>query len=899
MPPVAARPSARYRSVIVVFILAFILLGFFALGRLPIDLPPSGDALRLNVRVSAPGLTAPVIEELLTRRLETLLTGVPGVVAMESVTTTDNASIDLQLNHRRDIDTAQRDVMTRLERAKASWPASVDPPAVMLTDTASASMEFTLTSKTHDALALRDWVEAEFAKRLRELSGVATVDVQGGAVREILVMPDQRRLAGYGLSFEDLLQAIRKNPELDPRAGQLPAKKRGRREPMLSGSLAAVAAIPVTLPDGESIRLSEVAGLVFSQPANSAASRMDGAEAVKVVVHKQAQVALSEVVEQVRSQVDWMRANGLIPVGIEVHPVSGRFDEARQPLRKMAYAFLAGFILVLSAAHLLWGRGRRTLMLGVIIAVSLQGVFIAMALSGVALDVMTLGGLVLGTGLFGGSVMLMFEKTTRLAPAPVSSVSPVIAAAVILVAALAPAWFVGGELAALYREFIAVFAGAWLLAALQAAWLVPMFDSRRQEKVQWNAAVGHAMARIRQSYDGLLRRLLPKAGLILFVATVTMAGLAAVLFAKVRETPMPNEPVGREIVLRLLGPDSAGLVALANDITQRLRSLPELREVSHSAQVTREEWMLRMDEVRAQELGVDIAQAGKALAIVLNGIPAGSFRDADHHYNVRIRLPPEESDNVATGKILLLGELENRPAVHLHDVATLERVVVPAQIRQHNGRPVIELVARIASEPSPGQIMKKVNAALDGMKLPSGYQLSFGRSGKTAPEGRGLMAPVMSVSLIVVVIMWLYRSLQLALLIVLATGATLVGTGALLLLFGMILSPPVWLGALLLLGISAGHAAAMVVQCEVQQPELSLSQRVSQAARHRLGPLFAMVLTAVLGMLSLMWINGNVSVLHTLIIVLAIGLLVSLLINLLLTPLMYSLAARKEQTPLS
>lgn len=898
MSPAAARPSARYRSAIVISVLAFMLLGFFALGRLPIDLPPSHDAPRLNIRISAPGLTAPISEEKLTLPLEAVLAGVPGVVTMESVTASGSASIDLYLDHRRDIDAVQRDVMARLERARASWPASIDPPSVTLIDHSSASMEFNLTSGTHDPLALRDWVEAEFAKRLRELPGVAAVDIAGGTVREILVMPDQRRLAGYGLSFEDLLQAIRKNPEVDSRAGQLPVKKRTRREPMLSGSLAAVAAVPVVLPDGESIRLSEVARLTLTQESTSTPLRADGAEAVKVTVHRQAQAALSDVVGRVRSHVDWMRANRLIPDGIEIQSLSGRFDEARRPLKKMAYALLIGFVLVLSAAHLLWGRGRRTLMLGVITVASLQGVFIAMALSGMALDVMTLGGLVLGTGLFGGSVMLMFAGTARPTRAPVNGVSPVMAAAVALVAALVPVWFVGGELSALYREFIAVFAGAWLLAALLAWWLVPMFDTRRRGgQAPWNAAVSHAMARLRHSYDGLLRRLLRRAVLGLAVAAVTMAVLGSVLFVKIREAPAQNGPPGQEVVLHIQGPDGAGLSALADDIAQRLGSLPELRQVSHSAQVSREEPMLRMDDERARELGVDIAAVGKALAIALTGITAGHFRDADHRYNVRMRLPPEESDGVATGKILLLGELENRPAVHLRDVATLERVVVPAQIRRHNGKPAIEVTARIASESSPDQAMKTVNATLDGMKLPAGYRLFFGRGGVTAPEKRGPIAPGVSLLLIMAVTTLLYRSPRLGLLITLTAGVTLIGTGAALLSFGMTLSPPVWLGALLLLGISAGHATVWVARCEAPWPRLPWLRRLKQAARYQFGPLFAMVLTAILGMLSLMWINGSASVLHTLVIILATGLLVSLLINLLLTPLLYWLVTRKEQTP--
>ena len=539
MPPAAARPSARYRSVVVVLLLAFILLGVFALGRLPLDLPPSRDAPRLNLRISAPGLIAPVLEEQLTQRLERALADVPGVAAMDSITTSGEVSIDLSLNHRRDIDRVQRAVMARLEPATTSWLSALDAPTLALADGVSKVAEFTLTSGARDALALRDWVEAEFAKRLRELPGVAAVDIEGGIVREILVLPDQRRLAGYGLSFEDLLQAIRRNPEADPRARAAPMKGRSRREPLQSGNLAAVAALPVMLPGGETIYLSEVAGLTLSH-APEAALRVDGAEAVRVTVAKQPRAALSEVAEEVRAHVDWMHANQLIPDGIEIHSFVSQLDAARKPLRKMAYAFLVGFVLVLAAAHLLWGSGRRTLMLGVIIVAAVQGVFIAMALSGVALDVMTLGGLVLGTGLFGGAVMLMFEGTAQ--PAPVHGVSPVIAAAVAMVMALVPVWFAGGELSALYRELVVVFGGAWLLAALLAWWLVPMFDTRRrQAETPWNAAASHVMSGMRHLYDRLLRRLLQRAVLALVVAALTIAALAAVVFMKSRAMSAPIE----------------------------------------------------------------------------------------------------------------------------------------------------------------------------------------------------------------------------------------------------------------------------------------------------------------------------------------------------------------------
>jgi multidrug efflux pump subunit AcrB len=237
----------------------------------------------------------------------------------------------------------------------------------------------------------------------------------------------------------------------------------------------------------------------------------------------------------------------------------------------------------------------------------------------------------------------------------------------------------------------------------------------------------------------------------------------------------------------------------------------------------------------------------------------------------------------------LLGELEHRPAAHLRDVATLQRVVVPARLRRHNGIPEIGITASLAEGYSSEQMMTETDRLLDKIKLPSGYRLMPGRGDDATRNTNGLTALALAGLLMFVAQAWLQRSWRPALAITLASGATVVGTGAALLLSGMPWSPPVWLGALLLFGIAAGHAATLAAARE--KPQLR------QIARHQFRPLFAMVLTAALGMLALMWVNGSVSGLHILITVLLTGLPVSLLINLLLTPLLYWLFLRKEQTP--
>lgn len=894
MPPAAARPAGPYRFLFALTTFAVLLLGFLALGRLPVDMLPSRDAPLLRVQVAVPGLTAPVIEEKITQPLETALTGAAGVTAVESVTTPGRVTVNLYLKHHRVIDAAQQDVTARLEHVRTTWPASIGPPVVSVIDASSDVMEFAITSRRHDLLALRDWTDNEFANKLRELSGVADVAAEGGAVREILVSPDQRRLAGFGLSFGDVLQAVRKTPEADAGTRVPRLKGRARHELIQSGNAAAVAAMPVALPSGESVPLSEVARITLRREPDPGSVRFEGEPAVKVIVRKESSSAMSDVVERVHAHIEWMRANSLIPAGIEIHPLSHRIDEARKAVRQIAAALIGGVVLVLLVAHLLLGEGRRTLILGVIVATSMQAVFIAMAFSRLALDVVTLGGMTLGTGLFGACAILMFENRTRFARGEVSPLRLILVTAAAIPVALVPVLFAGGEVGALFQELVPVFCGAWLVSALLAFLLVPAFDARarRHESEQWNALISRAIAHARHVYGGLLRRCLRRPAIVSILALLLVGVVTYLFLHKRQEFPLSDNQRAGEIVLRLQGPDRGRLVQLGDDIVQRMRAIPDLRDVKSSAQAHHEELSLNMDVERARALGVDITAAGKALAIALTGVSAGSFRDAEHRYDIRVRLPPEESaTDAALGKILLLGELSDRPAVHLRDVATIARVDAPDRILRYNGMPMIELSAASANGAVSPLAMTRLRELFKHYRLPTGYRLFYGGPGKAAEESRsqGLTALGWALFLIFIVQALLQRSLLRATLVTFAAFSALAGVGAAALIFGIPLVSSVWTGALIVLGVAAVYAA--VPAASITGPRAT----IAQAAKHQFRPLLAVTLMALSGMLPLLSVESGAAVLFPLVIIGVNGVLFSFAASLLLVPALYSLGARKEQ----
>ena len=894
--PVAAPAFARFRAPIALSAAALGLLGVFAFERLPVDFLPSLEAPHLRVQVSVPGLTPAEIEDKVMLPLEGALLGTPGVITVESVATPGNTVVDLYLHHFRDVDAVQREVAARLEHLKTTLPEAVATPTLSRLDAARAAAELTVTARERDPLALRDWVDGELVKRLRELPGVATVQARGGVVREIVVRPDQRRLAGFGIGFDDIIQALQKAREPEARISTPPVMHRHGRELMQSGNVAAVAAMPLTLPSGESIPLSEVAEVTLGEETGAGRVSPNGAEPVTLTVQNQPRAVRADVSEHVRAQIDWLRANRLIPEGIEVRFLTRPFDQAKQVTRRLVAALVSGVLLALLTAYLISGSGRRTWILAVIQVVSVQTVFVGLWLAGQALNATTLGALALASGLLGACAILMFERAKPAADAP--SVSPVMTA-MILPVALASLAFAGGEIEALFREFMLVLTGAWVISALLAWIMVPAFDSARRRAKPWTMTARRAMQNTRRFYGRLLGVLLRRPWLPPILALVLAGAMVVAFFLRYHEIlPAFNPVPGAAMTWRLRGPDATRLAALGDDLRQRLRALPGLSEVENSARFTQEQYVLHLDDARAGELGLDITEVGRALAIALTGVSAGSIRDADRRYAIRMQLPPRESaDAVTRGRLLLLGELKHRPAVYLRDVATVERSAVPEEIRHENGRPEIRVTATVAADATPRRVAAAMHRALEGYTLPPGYELSGDGDGDSAArDAQEKMLPALALSFVFAALILWQRSWRVAILV--TACALIVAAAVTALLVNIPLPFGIWFGAVIAIGIAAFYAAVFLMVIEASRRAGVLSRRIlAQTARDLSRPMLTMTLMAIAGTVPLMLLGGTVAVLRSLVIIVAASLILAFLASVLLIPPLYYLMTRMEQSP--
>jgi multidrug efflux pump subunit AcrB len=586
------------------------------------------------------------------------------------------------------------------------------------------------------------------------------------------------------------------------------------------------------------------------------------------------------VSKQIKAHDDWMRVNRVVPDDISIHPLRSQFTEARHAFRRIALALVAGFVLALFTGRMLLGNGRRGVLLGVVMLVSVQSAFLWMALLKISLDAITLGGLALGTGFFGGSAILLFGRAHQPADGRAILKNPLIIAALTLLAALLPLLFVRGGIDEAFRGLIPVWLLAGFVSVLFSLLLVPAFDRGNP------AQAADADTSTEKFPAHQPRRWRRDTTMLFLTAFILTALLLAALVIKRNEVSPLND--AGAITLSLQGEDRERLAVFAEDLARRLRAMPSLRNVSHGAQPSQEEFQLRMDDSRARERGIDITEAGRALAIALTGISAGSFSDAEHRYDIRLRLPPDESANdIAMGRVLLLGELEHRPAVYLRDVARIEHASAPARLLRRNGIPAVEIMASPAQGTSPGQAWDGMRKVLDDYPLPAGYRLTYPDHGDFPETYRDWNPALFGMALLFVFVAlaaW-QRSLRAAFAVAVVAAIVVTGTGLVLWLLDVSLSPSVELGGLILLGIVAGQAATGVASlAQSGDQDAQQSMKPPYSSGHPFHMLMIQTLVAVAGMTPLLFISDAASRLHPVMLTMETGLLLSLPVILFVVP---------------
>jgi hydrophobe/amphiphile efflux-1 (HAE1) family protein len=469
-----------------------LVLGSVYVGRIPVDLLPRIVYPQVRVNVSNPGVEPAVLEETIAKPLEAALATTEGLTRMAADVSTGMVNITLDFDYGVDVDFALQDAAKNVERIRGRLPEEADPPNINKSDPSQQQIyQVAFSSGTRNQIALRQWVDQRLRPQLLSVPGVAAIEIFGGLVREIQVELDPDRLRGFGLSVSQVINALRSENQ-DMAAGRISTVDREMVGTTAGKfhSLEDIRGVLLTAPSGARVPLRDIASVRDTSQEQRSWARLNGIPAVRIGIQKQPEANTVEVVAGVAAKIELLASSGYMPPDIK-HEVT--YDQSyfiSQALKSVRDAAIIGALLSMLVIVVFLRSFRKTFIIGVSIPLAILATFVMMGIGDLTLNIMSLGGLALGTGLLLDNAIVMLEniyrrrETDGLDPEEAAHVgaaevtSPVIASTTTNIASVAPFLLITGLSALIFRELILTISFAILASLPLALTLIPMLAAQ-------------------------------------------------------------------------------------------------------------------------------------------------------------------------------------------------------------------------------------------------------------------------------------------------------------------------------------------------------------------------------------------------------------------------------------
>lgn len=409
--------SVRRPVATVMVFVGVVLLGVISLRNLSIDLLPDLSFPKLSLLTEYPGASPEEVEQLITDSLESLLAPIPGVKRVSSVSREGISLVTLEFHWGTDMNFALLHAKEKVEEARSLLPGDCPVPRLIEMDPASKPIVTAVveSARPGDAGAgladRRETAELLVKPRLEQLDGVSRVDVQGSGEREVVVAVLPEKLALFHVGYEEVAAAIRDwNQQV---LGGTVKKDNIRFVVKVEGEIREpeeIAGIPLRTLEAGHVLIGDVAKVRFAEKIQQGEIRLDRRPAIALMIYKEASgntVAVSAAVQrafrQLESEFPELRF-------VTVSEESGLIVSAISNLKQ---ALLQGGLLAFLVLLLFFQNWRDPILIAVVSPISVLATFTLMFFAGVNLNIMSLGGLALGIGIFMDNAIVVIENMYR------------------------------------------------------------------------------------------------------------------------------------------------------------------------------------------------------------------------------------------------------------------------------------------------------------------------------------------------------------------------------------------------------------------------------------------------------------------------------------------------------
>ena len=482
------RLAIRRPLTILMALLALVLMGGVAYTYLHVDrLPPVSIGV-VSVSASLPNASAENVALLITEPIENAVSGISGVDTISSTSSEGSASVIVQLADGYDPNRADLDIQQAMGPITRQLPTNVTAPVVRKFDpNASPILNVAFTGAPLDQLY--DIATNQIQPALQSVPGVGQVNISGGLQREIEVQVDYSKLAGYGVTMQQVSSALSGANVAVP-SGSVPvgAQTINVVPQGLFTNVADIQNVLVTdSPSSGPIRVGDVANVVQTYKTQTNLQRLNGRDAVGLSITPNSDANTVQVADAVQAELEHLKT--LLPAGTSTTVVNDQSVFTRASLdsiqRDLALAVILVAVVILVFLH----DWKHTIIVLCAIPTSLISTFLVMYLLGFTLNTMSMMALALMIGILVDDSIVVLENIHRhlqLGETPMQAAlngrgeMGMAALAITLadVVVYTPIAFMSGSIGQLFRQYRLTVVAATLFSMLASFTLTPMLASR-------------------------------------------------------------------------------------------------------------------------------------------------------------------------------------------------------------------------------------------------------------------------------------------------------------------------------------------------------------------------------------------------------------------------------------
>lgn len=404
---------------------ALVVGGVLAWRALPIDAYPDIAPTQVKLILKAPGMTPEEVESRVITPLELELLGLPRASVLRSVAKYAVADITIDFEEGADIYWARQQVTERFAAAQDELPRGVAGGLAPIATPLSDMLMFTIEGGGLSLAERRSLLDWTLRPALRTIPGVADVNALGGEVTSYAVIPDRNRLAAAGIGFRELAEVLARNNSNDG-AGRLEAGDLSlivRAEGALR-TPEDLARIVIAHDRGRLLRVGDVAQVRVDALTRYGAVTRDGhGEAVEGIVVALRGADAGRLVRAVRERLAQL-APGL-PPGVRVDIFYDRSALIERAVGTVRGALVEATVLVVLLLFVFLGEVRAAVVVALILPLAALFTFLAMRLTGMSANLMSLGGLAVAVGMLVDAGVVVVENTvSRLHPHAADASAP-------------------------------------------------------------------------------------------------------------------------------------------------------------------------------------------------------------------------------------------------------------------------------------------------------------------------------------------------------------------------------------------------------------------------------------------------------------------------------------------